>query len=173
MKDNMMMKRWAWILVMIPVMWGWLQLVISADRLFAWEYSSKYPRPTAADYTRAAVVFWGALLTPAIIGLATAIVAFRRKYAPRWPVLELCIVAFAYVSSYAGLSLYKGLWRYGDDVVTGGYVLVGGAVVVALLDLGACLRQHFWGRAAISALALCGGMSYLAWLNAVILYLDT
>ncbi len=167
-----------WILAMAPVMWGLLQLVIWADRLYAWEYSPKYAPPTAVDLTRAAFVFWGALLTPILVGLAAAILAFRRKHLPRWPTLEIIIVAFPYLAMATGLLsgvLYKSnsagttCWH----AIMWASLFVGGAVVVSLLNLGACMRQRRWGKFALSAVALCAGMLYLFWLDAFIIYIDT
>ena len=171
-------KRWIWILAMAPVMWGLLQLVIWADRLHAWQYSPNYAPPATADFTRAAVVFWGTLLTPIFVGLVAAIVAFRRKYPPRWPVLEMTIVAIPYLLLAMGSltgGLYKSNWvgvafRH---AINGAYLLIGGAVVLALLNMGACVHQRMWGKFALFAVVLSGGMLYLFWLNTFIIYIDT
>jgi hypothetical protein len=174
----MTMKRWIWILAMVPVMWGLLQLVISADRLYAYLYSDGFAPPTPADYARAAVTFWGALLTPVLVGLGAAVVAFRRKYPPRWPFLEMAIVAFPYLGFAAG-SLGGFLYKSNSAghacwyAMMGAYLVVGGAVVVSLLNLGACVRQREWGKFALSSVVLCAGMLYLLWLNAFIIYIDT
>ena len=172
------MKRWLWIPVMIPVMWGLLQLVISADRLYGWQYSESIPRPTAADYTRAAVTFWGALLTPLLVGLVAAVVAFRRKYTPHWSVPETVIVAFPYLAvalGTLGAFLYKStsLGSACTYVMTWACLLVGGAVVVSLFNLGTCVRLRMWKKFTLSAFAFCAGTFYLLWLYAFIIYIDT
>jgi len=172
------MKRWILIAVMAPVMWGLFRLVLWADRLHAWRYFQNYPPPTAADFTRAAVVFWASVLTPIVVGFVVAIVAFRRKYQPVWPILETGIIAVPYLSYIAGASL--GI-LYGERrtayifwfVILRACVLVGGAVVATCLNLGACLRRGAWGRFALSAAAVCAGMFYLLWLSGFIIYIDT
>jgi len=174
----MTMKRSICFLVMAPVMCGLLQLVIWADRLHAWQYSSNFAPPTTADFTRAAVVFWGALLTPIAVGLVAAVMAFRRKYPPRWPVLEIAAVAFPYLAIATG-SLTGVLYKSNIAASACWYTImwaclfVGGAVVVSLLNLGASVRERMWGKSALSALALCTGTLYLFWLNVFIIYIDT
>jgi hypothetical protein len=171
-------KRWIWILAMAPVMWGLLQMVIWADRLHAWQYSPEYAPPTATDFTRAAVVFWVALLTPITAGLVAAVVAFRRKYLPRWPVVEMVIVAFPYLAIATG-ELSGVLYRSHSAgnafwyAIMWASLLVGGAVVVSLLNLGACVRERMWGKSALSTVVFGSGMLYLFWLNAFVIYIDT
>ena len=163
---------------MIPVMWGLLQLAISAECKNICYYSEKYPPPTAADFARAAVVFWGALLTPIFVGLVAAFLAFRRKHPPRWPVFEIVIVAVPYLAMASGFLsgvLYKSNFTGNACLFTimWASLFVGGAVVVSLLNLGACVRQHMWGKFALSAVALCAGMFYLLWLDTFIIYINT
>ena len=173
------MKRWLWIPVMAPVMWGLLQLVISADRLYAWQYNqdSVLP-PTAGDYTRAAVTFWGASLTLLLVGLVAAVVAFRRKHLPHWSVPEMVIVAFPYLALALG-SLRGDLYKSNSvgsacwSVMFWACLFVGGAVVVSLFNLGACVRQRMWGKFALSIGTFCAGMLYMLWLYAFIIYIDT
>ncbi|MBN2561673.1 MAG: hypothetical protein JXQ75_12165 [Phycisphaerae bacterium] len=163
---------------MAPVMWALLRLVVWADRLYAWQYSPRYAPPTPADYARAAVVFGMASLTPVLVGLAAAVAAFRRKYQPRWPILEAGVVACPYLA--LALTLWLGLLhkpnsplRFVGVVAIWGSVFLGGAVVAASLNMGASLRQRTWGKCALSALAICAGVLYLLWLHAFIIYLDT
>jgi hypothetical protein len=173
------MKRWIWVLAMIPVMWVLWRQVLSADCLYLWNYSAHdLAPPTEADYTRAAITFWGALLTPVFVGLVAAIVAYRRKHAPSWPVLETIVVALPYlVIAMAHMSgfLY-------DEAATGNaclsaiilaYLCIGGVVVVSILNIGACARQRVWRKLALSVVPICGGMFFLFWWNAFIIYIDT
>ena len=162
---------------MAPVMWALWRLVLSADRLYAWHYSENYLPPTQADYAYAAIVFWGALLTPVTVGLVMAVVTFRREGTARWPIAETCIVAVPLLALSSGL-----VHPLADDTWLGNLLLgvllwanfvVGGVVVTALLNLGACLRHRGWGRLALSALVSCGGTVYLLWLYAFIIYIDT
>ena len=70
-----------------------------------------------------------------------------------------------YKSNFAGnVFLYTIMWAS---------LFVGGAVVASLLNLGACVRQHMWGKFALSAVAFCAGMLYLLWLNFFIIYIQT
>ena len=85
------MTRWLWIPVMIPLMWMFFHMAISA------KYERSRPVPSPADRTRAAVVLWSAVATPAVMGLLAAGGAFRRKLAPRWPVLELGLIVLNYL----------------------------------------------------------------------------
>ena len=172
------MKRWMVIVAMAPVMWGLLQMVIGADRLHAWQYSPEFAPPTEADFNRSAIAFWSALLTPICAGLVAAVVAFRRKDSPCWSVLEAAIIAFPYVVVVTGeLSgvLYEpdrvgtACWR----AIMGAYLVVGGAVVSCLLNLGACMRMRAWRKFSFCAVVLCAGMLYLLWWNAFIIYVDT
>ena len=173
------MKRWIWVLVMAPVMWGLFNLAIWADRLHAWHYPPpKYPPPTAVDYTHAAVVFWGALLIPVVVGLATAVVAFRRKYPARWQIGEMVIVATPYLAMYWGLLFHlQEKTRWGDNfmwsVFNSIYFLVGGIIVMSLLNLGACVQHRKWGIFVLSTLVFCGGLLHTLWMYLVIIYLDT
>jgi hypothetical protein len=164
---------------MAPVMWGLLQTVIWADRLHAWQYSSEYAPPGAADSTRAAVVFWGALLTPMCVGLVAAVMAFRREEPPSWPVIEMVIVAFPYLAVttgslsgvlYTSTGAGMACWH---AIIMGAYLFVGGAVVMSLLNLGASVRRRMWGKCALSTLVFSSGALYLFWLNAFIIYIDT
>lgn len=172
---------------MAPVMWALLQLAHWADRLFAWQYSPEYfSPPTAADFTRAAIVFWGALLTPIFIGLVAAIVAFRKKYQPRWPILESLIVAFPYLptgisllsdsfhqSNTGGNTFFHAILTAFFSAILWACLLVGGAIVICLLNLGACIRQRTWGKCAVVVVVLFAGVLYLFWLYSFIIYIDT
>ena len=171
------MKRWIWVLVMAPVMLGLFNLVRWADCLHSWQYSSEHSPPTAADHARAAIVFWSALLVPIIVGLATAVVAFRQKYPARWPIAESSVVGVVWLTFVAGAfcPLAENTWlsRLILGVLVSAHLVVGGVVVITLLNLGACARVRKWGRLALSALLFGGGMLYLLWLYAFIIYIDT
>lgn len=174
----MTMKRWIWIPAMAPVMWALWRLVLSADRLHAWHYSESYPPPAPADYTYAAFAFWTALLTPAVMGLVAAVMAFRRKHPPCWPAIEIVIVAIPYLAMGIG-SLTGVLYESNSAAdacwlaIMWACLFVGGAIVVTLLNLGACMRQRMWGKFALSAGLFCAGTLYLFWLNSFIIYIDT
>jgi hypothetical protein len=158
-------------------MYGLFRLVCWADCLYGWQYSPECEPPTAADYARAAIVFWGSLLTPLCIGLVAAVVAFRKRHPARWPWGELGIVGLP------ALVLLGGVIRpFWDDrwpgkilwyILVYANFLVGGAIVLALLNLGASLRRRKWGRLALSAVVFGAGLLYLFWLYAFIIYLDT
>lgn len=172
------MKRWLWVPAMAPVMWALWRFVLSADRLHAWHYSDNYPPPTPADYAYAALAFWTASLTPVLVGLVAGIVAFRRKYRPARPVLELTIVVIPWVTFvtaeltnaiYSSDWVATALWQ----ILSGACLFVGGAVIMSCLNMGACLPQRKWARLALSTLVLCAGELYLFWLNAFIIYIDT
>lgn len=150
---------------MAPIMWALWWLVISADRLHAWRYSDNFALPTTADFIRAAITFWGALLFPIAVGIAVAILAFRRQYTPRWSILETGIVAIPYLTLVAG--------HISETFIMVASLIVGGTVVMSLLNLGACLRQRMWGKFGLSALVICGGALYPLWLYAFIIYVDT
>lgn len=178
MKARMGVKRWLWIPAMAPVMWVLWRFVVSADRLYAWHYSEGYAPPTPADYTYAAIAFWTALLTPALVGSVTAFIAFRRKYRADWPFLELTIVVIPWLTGVTGElthALYSSQWVGTAlwQIISRASLLVGGAVVISCLNIGACVSRRKWGRLALSALVFCAGMLYLLWLNAFIIYLDT
>jgi len=171
-------KRWTWIVGMAPAMWGLHQLVIWADRLHAWQYSDKFARPTAADFSRAAVVFWASLLIPLLAGCVAAILAFRRRVPSVWPLLEASIVAMPYVAGIlvaAGVG-FPGPGRLADllaFVLLWASVLVGGSVAATGHNLGACVRQRTWGRFALSVGVVFVGMLYLFWFSAFVIYVDT
>ena len=157
-------KRWLLLVTMAPVMWGLLQMVIWADRLHAWQYSAEYAPPEAADFARAAVVFWGALLTPIFVGLVAAVMAFRREAPPSWPVVEMVIVAFPYLAIATGslsgvlyTSTRAGMASW-HAIIMGAYLFVGGAVVVSLLNLGASVRRRMWGKSVLSTLVFSSGL---------------
>jgi hypothetical protein len=172
MEMSMAMRRWLWIPVMAPVMYALWWLVFSADRLFAWQYSDKFDPPTTADYVRAAVTFWGALLTPVGVGLTAAIVTFRRDRRAQWPIAESCIVAIPLLALLQGLlwpSSLNELW----GLLLGAQFVLGGVAVMALQNLGACARDHYWGRLSLSLLVAFGAMLHLFWLYAFIIYIDT
>jgi hypothetical protein len=152
--------------------------VLLADRLFAWQYSDKFDPPTTADYVRAAVTFWGAFLTPAVVGLTAAIVTFRRDRRAQWPIAESCIVAIPLLALLERLlwpsSLNEGwpamtLW----GLLLGAQFILGGVTVMALQNLGACARDYNWGRLSLSLLVAFGAMLHLFWLYAFIIYIDT
>jgi hypothetical protein len=174
----MAMKRWIWIPAMAPVMWALWRLVASADRLFAWQYSDKYAPPTTADYTRAAITFWGALLTPVVVGSVAAVVAFRRKRPAHWSIPETCIAAIPLLALVLGICwpscLGSGwLGRLLEVVLFAAQFLLGGVIVMALLNLGACARRREWGKLVLSVLVSGGGMLYLLWWYAFIIYIDS
>jgi hypothetical protein len=151
-----------------------LELVIWADCLHSWHYSSKYDPPATVDYTRAAIVFWGALLTPMLIGLIMSVVAFRRDYPARWPIGEMIISASPWLMIY--VPVFRASILYGpsgDSFLSAGNIILGGIIVMTLLNLGASARHRKWGKFALSAMASLGGILYLLWLYTVIIYLDT
>lgn len=150
---------------MAPVMWALWRLVLSADRLHGWHYSENIPPPTDADKAFAALVFWAGALTPALIGLAAGVWAFRRELAPRWPVLEMAVAALPFAVLASGLMSERAIMIAS--------LLAGGTVVSALMNLGACARHGDWRKGAASAAAVLGGMLYLLWLYAFIIYVDT
>ncbi len=166
-----------WVLVMAPVMWVLWWLVLSADRLYKWQYNPDVAPPTASDYSRAAITFWGALLTPVVVGLTAAVIAFCRKQPSRWPVLEMAVVAFPCLILMTGL-LGRGLSGSNLESIFicaffVAYLVIGGAVVSGCSNMAACVAQRTWGRLALSAMVLCAGLLYLFWFNFFILYLDT
>lgn len=171
------MKRWLWLIAMAPVMYGLFRLVCWADCLHGWRYSPECEPPAPADYTRAAVVFWGSLLTPLGVGLVAAAEAFRKRYPARWPWGELGIVGLPALVLLGGIirpfwgNSWPGeiLWH----ILIYANFLVGGAIVLALLNAGACLRHRKWGKLALSALSGVLGLLYLLWLYAFIIFLDT
>jgi hypothetical protein len=179
MKTMLTLKRYLLIPAMIPVMlvlWG---LVLSADRLHGWKYSENIAPPTQSDYTFAAVVFFASLLTPLFFGLIAAIVAYYKKYRACWPLLEIGIVASIYLMFITG-AVFKNLFtkiEYIEYVavigIVGASCLVGGVIVTVLINAGACVRQRSWGKLASSVLVFLGGMLYLFWLYAFIIYIDT
>jgi hypothetical protein len=180
-----MMKRLIWIIASAPAMWGLHHLVCWADRLYAWEYSDKYPPPTAEDFTRAAIVFWASFLIPLVTACVAAIVAFHRKSPSAWLLLESSIIALPYISLFVGMAMgvsgvSPGTPRASEVtesivwfVMLWACVLVGGAVVAAGHNLGVCIRHRTWGRFAVSVVAIGAGMLYLYWLSAFIIYIDT
>ncbi len=177
-KKNNLWKRWMWIPAMAPVMGVLWWLVLSADRLHAWQYYPDVAPPTASDYTRAAITFWGALLTPVVVGLTAAAIAFRRKQPARWPVLEMTVVAFPYLilmmgALTGGIPSSNWLSPFLLCAIFAPYLLVGGAVVSSCSNMAACVAQRSWGRLALSALLFCAGLLYLFWFNFFILYLET
>jgi hypothetical protein len=179
MKTGVTMKRWMWIPAMAPVMWALWRLVLSADRLHAWRYSGgELPPPAPMDYTYAAIAFWGALLTPVVVGLVAAVVAFRRSRPAHQPIAESCVVAIPLVVLLQGIlwpsfpdSGWLGMLLWG--ILLGAQFLLGGVVVMALQNLGACARHHNWRRLSLSTLVVCGGMLHLFWLYAFVIYIDT
>ncbi|MBT5608760.1 MAG: hypothetical protein HN742_31865 [Lentisphaerae bacterium] len=174
------MKRWTWVVAMAPVMLVLFKLVCWADCLHAHNYDPyEIPPPTATDFTRAAIVFWGALLTPLVVGLVAAVVAFRRSRPAHRPIAESCIVAIPLLVLLQGIlwpstlpdSGCVGMLPWG--ILLGAQFLLGGVVVMALQNLGACARHHNWRRLLLSTLVACGGMLHLFWLYAFIIYIDT
>ena len=153
---------------MAPVMWVLWRLVLSADRLYAWQYNPNVAPPTTSDYTHASITFWGALLTPVVVGLTAAAIAFRRRQASRWPILETTVVAFPWLILMSGRLSNVFLCA-----IVAGYLLVGGAVVLSCSNVAACVVQRTWGRLALSAMVLCAGLLYLFCLNFSIIYVDT
>ena len=174
----MTMKRWMWIPALAPVMWALWRLVLWADRLHKWQYNPNVPPPTTSDYTRAAITFWVALLTPVVIGLAAAVIAFCRKQPSRWPVIEMIVVAFSWLIPITGQwtgAIYSPTWVssvFFHAIVTA-YLLAGGAVVSSCSNAGTCVGQRTWGRLVLSTMVLCVGLLYLFWLNLFIIYVDT
>ena len=166
---------------MAPVMYGLFRLVCWADCLHSWQDSCKYDPlklATATEYTRAAIVFWGALLTPLVVGLIAAVVVFRRRHAAHWPIPELCLATIPVV-----MVLALGIWspclgggwlgRFLMVVIFAAQFLLGGVIVMTLLNLGACARKREWGKLVLSVLVLSVGMLYLFWWYAFIIYIDT
>lgn len=171
------LKRWLWIPAMAPVMYGLIRLVIWADRLHAWMYSTKYAPPTETDIIRAAIVFWGALAVPFIIGLIAAVWAFRKKSPARWPWVELLFVVLPIALIYGGFLFWPSITVFHLPLhsipLLYSHLFVGGTLVLIFLNAGACLRQRKWGRLSLSLLAIGIGYFYLFWLYAMIIYLDT
>ncbi len=171
------MKRYLLIPAMIPVMLILWKLVLSADRLHAWKYSENFAHPTQSDHAFAALAFYTALLTPLLIGLTAAIVAHHKKCQPCWPILETVAVVSVYLMFIIG-ALFQNRFMNVSELllvtgIAGASCLMGGVIVVALLNLGACVRQRNWGKFANSALVCSGGMLYLFWLYAFVIYVDT
>ncbi len=176
-KKNNLWKRWMWIPAMAPVMGVLWWLVGSADRLHAWQYNPDVAPPTASDYTRAAITFWVALLTPVVVGLTAAAIAFLRKQPSRWPVLEMAVVGFpclilmtGFMGRRLGGSNSESIFICSFFVA---YLVIGGAVVSGCSNMAACVGQRTWGRLALSAMVFCAGMFYLLWWPAFIIYTDT
>ena len=170
---------------MSPIMYGLFRLVCWADCLHAWQYShGRIPPPTTVDYTRAAIVYWAFLLTPIIIGCIVAFFSFRRRYPAQWPLPETGTIALPYTSFIIG-SLFRALYETSqlEHIVWLGYivwlvmlwscVLIGGAVVAAFSNLGACLLNRTWGKFSLTVIAIVAGMFYLLWLSTFIIYIDT
>ena len=170
------MKRYLLIPTMVPVMLILWKLVLSADRLHAWKYSENVAHPTPSDHNFAALAFFTALLTPLIIGLTAVIIAHHKKYKPCWPILETIIMAFIFLMFMIGV-FFQNLFTNISDLavigIVGASCLMGGVIVVVLINLGACVRQRSWGKFANSALVFIGGMLYLFWLYAFVIYVDT
>lgn len=176
MKKTLKLNRYILIPAMIPVMLILWKLVLSADRLHAWKYSENFDPPTQSDRSFAAFAFFAALLTPFLIGLIAAIIAHYRKYRPCWPILETGIVATIYLMFMTGTIFTDFLMEIGDMAVigfVGASCLMGGVIVLVLTNMGACVQQRNWGKFAHSALVLLGGMLYLFWLYAFVIYVDT
>lgn len=177
MRSAARLKRWLWLPVMIPLMWGWMRLVSDADRLYGWLYSEDIAPPTSADYRHAAVVFWGALLTPLVIGVVAAVVAFRQQHTARWPLTEAAITIVPLLALVAGVTgSPPGSGPVGqlvEAVLVGAHLLVGGGIVVALANVGACARHRRWGRLTLSGFVSSLGLLYLFWLYAFIIYINT
>ena len=150
------------------------KLVLSADRLHKWKYSENFAPPTQSDYNFAAIVFYTALLTPLLIGLIAGIIAHYRKYQPWWPVIETVIVVSVYVifivAATTRLEILENLAIAG---LLGASCLMGGVIVAVLINTGACVRKRNWGKFANSVMVFGGGMLYLFWLYAFIIYVDT
>jgi len=159
------MKRWLWIPVMIPLMWMFLHMAISA------KYATTRPVPSAADRTRAAAVLWSTSATPAVLGLLAAAVAFRRKLTPRWPLLEIGLVLLNYLA-VAAMLLGGVAGAASERMIEWPALLLGGVVVTALLNAGASARERMWGKVSVSLLVACAGLLHVVWLCSVILYLD-
>ena len=176
MKTTLKMNRYLLIPAMIPVMLILWKLVLSADRLHAWKYSDNISPPTQSDYSFAALAFFTALLTPLLVGLIAAIIAYYKKYQSCWPLLETVIVASVYLLfSIAAiypdvLSKVSGM---ADAGVIGSSCLMGGVIVVILINMGACVRQRNWGKFTNSVMVFIGGILYLFWLYAFVIYVDT
>jgi len=167
-----------WIPAMAPVMWGLMQFVVSADHLHDWHYSHDCAPPTPADLAYAAIGYWTATLAPLAVGLGTAIVAFFREHRAKWPVVETAIIAFTWLALVTGdvtHAIYRTNWIGAilGLIIIWACLPIGGAVVMSCLNTGACVRGHKWGRLALSAVVICGGILYLMWLNAFIIYIDT
>jgi hypothetical protein len=68
----------------------------------------------------------------------------------------------------------QGPWeRVVVSVIFAANLLMGGVVVMVCQNAGACIRQRKWGRLGVSAIPFLGGMIYLCWLYAFIIYVDT
>ena len=170
------MKRYLLIPAMAPVMLILFKLVLSADRLHAWKYSENIGTPTQSDHSFAALAFFTALLTPLLIGLMAAIIAHQKKSRPCWPIPETVIVASIYLMFIIGAFFTNHFMKVEHLAVigiVGVSCLMGGVVVVVLINLGACVRQRNWGKFANSVLVFIGGMLYLSWLYAFVIYVDT
>ena len=163
---------------MAPVMGALFGLAVWADRLYAaFHFPQQYPPTTAADYTRAAVVFWFAALFPILVGLGTAVVAFRRKHAAIWPFVEMCIIAPLWLLSAANWLFniqQRAPWY--DKILFSCFLIFffvfGGTIVTSMLNLGACVRHRKWGRFALSFFTFLGAALPAYWMYVVIIYFD-
>lgn len=155
---------------MVPVMWILWKLVLSADRLHQWKYSENFPPPTQSDHNFASFAFFTALLTPLLIGLLAGIIAHYRKCQAYWPVIETVIAASVYLMFIVGMFTLPEVMLSG---LAGAYLLMGGVIAAVLINTGACVHQRKWGKFANSVVVLIGGMLFLYWLNAFIIYVDT
>ena len=176
MKTNLTMKRYLLIPSMIPVMLILWKFVLSADRLHAWKYSENIAPPTQSDLSYAALAFFTALLTPLLIGLVVAFIAHPKKYRPCWPILETVIVASIYLMFITGAvlsSLFMKLEHISVIGIVGASWLMGGVVVVIVMNIEACVRRRNWGKFVNSVLVFLGGMLYLFWLYSFVIYIDT
>lgn len=173
---NTLLKRWLWIPSMVPVMYILIKLVCWADVLHRFRYHpQRYPPPTDADFLRAAIVFWGSLAIPWVIGIVAGIVAFRKKYAARWSFAELIIVCIPMIILFCSILWPSALNNTFLAIILlfGAHFVVGGAVVMALLNIGAASRRRTWGKWVVSALVAAIGGLYLFWLYAFVIYIDT
>ena len=168
-----------WIIVMSPIMYGLFRLVCWADCLHTWHYSGgRIPPPTTADFTRAAIVYWAFLLIPVFIGCVAAFMSFQQRNSARWPLSEIGILAIPYATYATGLllsilyrrSLLESIVWF---VIFYSCVLIGGAVVAAFSNLGACLFNRTWGKLSITMVVIAVGMIYLWGLSTFIIYIDT
>ena len=104
------------------------------------------------------------------------IIAHHKKYKPCWPILETFIMAFIFLMFMIGVFFQNLIMNISDLAVigiVGASCLIGGVIVVVLINLGACVRKRSWGKFANSALVFIGGMLYLFWLYAFVIYVDT